>query len=85
MCRKKLSYEYNDFITFLKKNDFINKREKENLFYKNNNILIKINDINIDIEDINEYRRYNFPTDTSNSFLINFITYLNNVYQKEIK
>ena len=84
MCRKLLSCKYCDLIIFLKKNDFTNKREKENLFYKNNNILIKINDTIINIEDLNEYRRYNFSPDTTNSFLINFVTYLNKTYQKEL-
>lgn len=76
MCRKKLMYEYNDFIVFLKNNKFTNKRDKENLFYKNNSLIIKINDVSIDIEDINEYRRYNFPNGTTNTFLVNFLSYL---------
>ena len=84
MCRKNLCYKYNDFIVFLKNNNFIDKRDKNNLFYVNNNLIIKIDDISVKIEDTEEYRRYNFNNDTSNTFLINFISYLGKITTIEI-
>lgn len=81
MCSKLVRIKYKEFITFLKKRNFSNKRNAECISYTKNNIIVKINDNEINFLDIIENRTYNFTTETSTQLLIEFLIFLDKDYQ----
>lgn len=81
MCSKSVRIKHREFITFLKKCNFSNKRNAECISYMKNNIIVKINDNEINFLDIFESRTYNFTTETSTQLLIDFLLFLDKDYQ----
>lgn len=82
MSEKKLSNKYKQLIKYLINNNYI---LLDNFFYKKDNITIKLDSNTVLINMINENRRYYFsPSDTTNNFLINFLSLLNNNIYTEV-
>lgn len=82
MCNRLVNMKYKNLIIFLKNNNFSYKKEKNNLLYIKNDLIIKLNSTNIDISVLSESRCYCFTSETSSQLLINFIDYFNKIIEK---
>jgi len=78
MGNNQLDNIYKSFIKYLISNGFKYKKEITIRSYQNENIIVKFDSKNITIQDSTDNRRYFFEKDTSNTFLINFLNYLDN-------
>lgn len=84
MFNDDIDTKYKKLIKYLILNGYMCKRELKQRTYQKNPIIIQINSEQIIIKDINNNRRFYFNLDTSSTFLVNFLTFLNNNYSEAL-
>ena len=82
MFNNQIDTKYIILLKYLISTGYKRKKEPTQWVYKNTNIEIRFNSTDIIIKDITDNRRFYFNLDTSNTFLVNFLTYLNNNYNE---
>lgn len=84
MFNNDVNNTYKDFINLLISKGFKCKKNKSNISYLSEKITVNFYTENIAVYHITENRRFYFDLDTSNNFLINFLSYLDNNNYNEI-
>lgn len=84
MFDNQIDNEFKTLIKYLVSNGYKCKKESNKRIYQNKGISVCFDSNDIIIKDINDNRRYYFKLDTSNTFLVNFLTFLNNNYSEAL-
>jgi hypothetical protein len=84
MFDNQVDIKYKILIKYLLSNGYKLNEENNQKIYQKKDILIRIDSNYIVIKDNYNNRRYYFNLDTSNNFLINFLTFLNNNYSETL-
>jgi len=84
MFDNQIDTKYRPLIKHLITSGYKCKRESTYRIYHNENISIRFDSTDIIIKDINDNRRFYFNLDSSNTFLINFLVFLNNNYSEAL-
>jgi len=84
MFNNQIDTKYKILLKYLVSTGYRCKKDSSQRIYRNNNIEIRFNSTDIIVKDIADNRRFYFNLDTSNTFLVNFLTYLNNNYSEAL-
>ena len=78
MFNNQIDIKYKILFKFLILSGYKCKKELTQRLYQKDNLVIKFNSTDIIINDITDNRRFYFNLDTSNTFLVNFLSFLVN-------